>query len=103
MFYDTYEEMIAAWGPRADAKLRADNVDPDDLAAVEACLTACAGGQRFFQAWVDWRKAQQVKWPDWRKAQQVKCPDCHGHGYIIDIWHRQHVCQACDGTGEASQ
>ena len=92
LFYDTYEEMIADWGPRADAKLRADSVDPDDLEAVEACLTACVGGQRLFQAWVDWRKAQQVK-----------CPDCHGHGYIIDIWHRQHVCQACDGTGEASQ
>ena len=92
MIYDTYEEMIADWGPRADAKLRADGVNPTDLAAVEACLTACVGGQRLFQAWVDWRKAQRVKWVD-----------CHGHGYIIDIWHRQHVCQACDGTGEASQ
>ena len=33
----------------------------------------------------------------------VKCPACYGYGYIRDVWHRQHVCQACDGTGEASQ
>jgi len=33
----------------------------------------------------------------------TKCPICYGHGYIKDVWHRQHVCQACDGTGEASQ
>ena len=94
LFYDTYEEMIADWGPRADAKLRADSVDPDDLEAVEACLTACVGGQRLFQAWVDWRKSTQAA---------VKCPACYGHGYIKDVWHRQHVCQDCGGAGEVSQ
>lgn len=55
MTYKTYNAFIMAWGRAAWGKLKADNIDPGDLAAVEASLSACCGGRRLFLAWREYR------------------------------------------------
>ena len=50
--YRSLGEMKTAWAKAAAAKLRADGVDANDLAAARECLVACVGGVRLYDFWL---------------------------------------------------
>ncbi|MCP4540637.1 MAG: hypothetical protein GY832_26160 [Chloroflexi bacterium] len=50
-FFATHTELITAWAAAAQTKLIAENIDTDDLAAVEKCLAPCVGGRWVFRLW----------------------------------------------------
>ena len=47
----THDELVRSWAEAADAKLRADNVDRNDLEAVRIGLSECIGGPRLYDFW----------------------------------------------------
>ncbi len=52
MIHKALAELRTDWANRAASKLRADGIDPTNLQAVEAALTACAGGRRLYEYWL---------------------------------------------------
>ena len=51
MIYKSRTAMVKAWTEAADAKLKADDIDPEDDAAVKDCLCATVGGVRLYEFW----------------------------------------------------
>lgn len=52
MIYTSRDEARTAWANAAAAKLRADDVDSNDLKAVERALLATVGSRRLFECWL---------------------------------------------------
>jgi hypothetical protein len=53
MIYKNEADFTRHWADLAAAKLRADNVDPGDLQAVEVALTACVVGDTRILSTID--------------------------------------------------
>jgi hypothetical protein len=67
--YNTLDEIRTSWANQAAAKLRAEKIDPTNLPAVEAALTACVGGRRLYEFWLHVHGPRQLE--DTKAASQL--------------------------------